>query len=247
MSINDLFTKGIFHRDEPVVDMPSVYRETVKWVPRLGDVMPDFHADSTRGRINFHDWAEGSWIVLFGYPRTRGGISETEIGSLSMHESAFKKRNVKAIGLSPATQGENADWEKVLERLFNIELTLPLMADPTSKLCRSLGMIHERDPNDVAIRKTIIIDPSLHLRWISEYPTSLGRSIDEIIRVIDGLQFYDETNLGVPMDWMPGDPGVVRPQISTAEARARYGDSLTVLASDIRMVNLPEGWFDSQQ
>lgn len=239
MALQDMFIKSPPSEEGTSVDMPATYRETVSWLPKLGDIVPDFHAQSTEGRIDFHSWAEGSWTILFAYPKNRGGISETEIASLAMHQEEFNKRNVRAIGLSPSSLGENLNWRSQIERLFNLDIRLPLMADPTCQLCKSMGMIHPKDPTDLAIRKTMLIDPSLRLRWMAEYPTPLGRSVEELFRVIDGLQVFDETNLGVPMDWQPGDPGVVRPDVSTAEARALYGDKLTLLSSEIRMVSLP--------
>ncbi|QYX57723.1 redoxin domain-containing protein [Roseovarius sp. SCSIO 43702] len=248
MALQDLFMapqpEDTDPEDQVIINLPRSYRRTVDWKPELGDIAPNFTCQSTHGRITFHDWAEGQWTVLAGYPKMRAGISDTELVGFETHRENFEKRNAAVLGISPCRLERNINWIAEVEELFAVTAESPMLCDPGREISEMLGMWHESAPVEPTIRKTMIFDPALRLRWVSEYPSTLGRSVDEILRVLDGLILFDAKQLGAPMDWMPGDPAIVRPDMSTAMARRVYGDSVVEVTPRIRTVDpdaVPEG------
>lgn len=239
MAIQDLFIRQSSNGEDARVTIPSRYRETIAWVPKLGDIAPDFHAESTHGHVDFHDCAEGRWTALFSFPEDRGGVSETEIVSLTENAAELSSRNAQVYAISPTTLGVNVNWRTEIERVFDLTVTVPLIADSKGAVCEAMGMRHAKALIDKTIRKIMIFDPALRLRWMAEYPSSVGRSSEELLRVLDALQMFDTHDLGTPMDWFPGDVVVVRPDVSTKEAIARYGNRLKVVTDQIRTVRMP--------
>ena len=240
MAIQDLFIKQSSNPEDARVDMPSKYREVMAWNPKLGDIAPDFHAESTHGHVDFHDCAEGRWTALFSFPEDRGGISETEVVSLSVHAGELAERNAQVYGISPTTLGVNVNWRTQIERVFDVSVSVPLIADTRGVVCEAMGMRHPKALIEKTVRKIMIFDPALRLRWMAEYPSCVGRSIEELLRVLDALQMFDTHDLGTPMDWFPGDDVIVRPDINTKEAIARYGDRVRVITDQIRTVRLAD-------
>lgn len=242
MSLQDLFLQpdpAPSDADLPediVIELPKGYRETVAWLPRLGDIAPNFTCQSTQGRKEFHLLAEGRWTVLAGYPLMRAGVSETEVVGFETNRASFEARNAQVVGISPCGLSRNINWLSEVEALFDISVTSPMLCDDHGEICDVLGMYHEAAPVEPNVRKTMIFDPAMRLRWVSEYPATLGRSVDEILRVLDGLVLFDARQLGAPMDWMPGDPAIVRPDMSTSMARRVYGESVSELTARIRTV-----------
>lgn len=219
----------------PTVDLPDEYRRSLDWVPQLGDIFPNFHADSTRGHIDFHDWAEGRWVYLFSHPSTRSGISATEVASIASAAEFFRERGVAVMGLCNDPAASHARWEAELAALFRLRVDFPVIDDRQAHLSRAFGMIHPKLRETMAIRKSFILDPSMRVRLMFEYPLDVGRSIDETLRAIDALQAADRTQLGVPADWETGDSLLVPPFRSTEDVRNAFG-GVEVLAPFLRLV-----------
>lgn len=220
-----------------IVNMPSTYRKMGGWVPKLGDLFPNFSADTTHGHIDFHEWAEGSWILLVGCPRTMGAVSATELAGISSIMPDLKRRRVKPICLTECTLGGAQDWVAQIEEAMQTEIRLPIIADHDVSLSMTFGFHHERDAEDNRQRRMMILDPALKVRAVLDYPVFLGRSTEEMLRVIDALQLRAITQLGTPADWQPGDPGLVAPYLSDEEARQAYPGGFTDLGANLRVVD----------
>ncbi|EPX84865.1 Peroxiredoxin [Rubellimicrobium thermophilum DSM 16684] len=191
--------------------VPWSYRRSVRWLPRIGDIVPDFRAETNQGPIVFHDWAEGSWIVLFSHPLAFTGVCTTEIAALAAREGEFAQRGARMLALSSSSAEAGRKWVADIARIYGFHVTFPLIADPEGRLCNLFGMLHEKQSESCAIRKTLIIGPDLRIRAIFEYPMVVGRSSDEMLRVLDAIQTAEAYNLATPADWQPGDDLVLLP------------------------------------
>ncbi len=221
------------------VQLPSGYRRTARWIPRIGDIFPNFCAGTTHGQIDFHSWAAGSWILLFSHPFVRGPISYTEFANFAMAADQFSGRNVKLLGMCGAQASDHRDWELEVEAMFNTRIDFPVVEDLTNELSEAFGMIHPNEGKDVAIRKTFIIDPQLKLRMLFEYPVFIGRSTEEILRVIDALQMKDAYNICTPADWQPGEEVLIPPAVSDNEAIRAHPEGVEFVTPHMRVVKKP--------
>lgn len=216
--------------------LPSGYRRSVPWVPRLGDIFPNFEAETTTGRLGFFDWAEGHWTYLFSHPSAMTPVCTTELLALAAAEPDFERRDVRLLGFSGSSIEEQRMWHDDMQRLFGVSVTYPFVADASNRMARSFGMMHEKESTTWPIRKSFIIDPELRIRMIFEYPVHIARGTDEILRVIDALQVQDRTGLAVPADWMPGDD-LVYPEDRTDEEMVRdYGKDFVRLTQYLGIV-----------
>ncbi|MRH22840.1 redoxin domain-containing protein [Rhodovulum strictum] len=210
------------HAADPV-KLPPGYRNGADWVPRIGDIFPDFEAETTLGPIRFHAWAEGRWTVLFSQPGAFTPVCSTELGSLAETAPELDRRGAQAIGLTPDPVGDLANWCADVAELFGAPIRFPMISDTGGAIARACGMTHPKESPDLPIRKTLILDPALHVRMIFEYPLRIGRGTDEILRVLDALQERDRLDVATPADWQPGDVLLVPSAFSDAEADARFG------------------------
>ncbi len=191
---------------------------------RLGDVAPDFNADTTDGRIDFHAWKEGKWAVLFSHPADFTPVCTTELGRTAGLKGEFDKRNVKAIAVSVDPVESHKGWASDIEDVSGNALNFPIIADEDRKVSEAYDMIHPGEGDTSTVRSVFIIDPNNKVRLTLTYPKSVGRNFDEIIRVIDALQVTDANPVSTPVDWKPGDKVVVAPTISTEDAKAKFED-----------------------
>ncbi|MGF6859487.1 alkyl hydroperoxide reductase subunit AhpC [Rhodobacteraceae bacterium MBR-64] len=216
--------------------VPTGYRSVQRWHPHLGDIFPDFTAQSSIGTIDFHQWAEGHWVYLFSHPAAFTPVCSTELADVASRKEELAARNVRAITLSRDRLEDQAIWTEDLAELFGHPIDFPLISDPEGVIAGVCGMVHPHEDALLTVRKAFIIDPALRIRMIIEYPMSIGRDIEEVLRVIDALQATDAENLAAPAGWMPGDPLLVRAATSDDEARTRFGDRLHRLRPYLRMV-----------
>jgi peroxiredoxin (alkyl hydroperoxide reductase subunit C) len=185
----------------------SVTEERVS-MPLLNEPAPDFEAQSTHGPIKLSDY-RGKYVVLFSHPGDFTPVCTTEIGGFAKYAEEFEKRNAQLIGLSVDSVQAHWAWIRDIERIFDVKITFPLIADLDLKVSRLYGMIHPAASNTSTIRAVYIIDDKGILRAVIYYPMSAGRNIPEILRVIDSLQTTDTTGYTTPADWQPGDPVIV--------------------------------------
>ena len=188
---------------------------------RLGDVAPNFTAETTEGAITFHDWKQGTWAVFFSHPADFTPVCTTELGRTAALQSEFAKRNVKAIAVSVDPLESHRGWAGDISDVGGTDLNFPIIADESRAVSELYDMIHPGEGDTSTVRSVFIIDPNNKVRLTLTYPKSVGRNFNEILRVIDALQVTDSAPVSTPVDWQPGDRVIVSPAMSTEDARAR--------------------------
>ena len=205
-----------------------------------GQVAPDFEADTTQGRIRFHDWLGASWGVLFSHPKDFTPVCTTELGETARLKPEFDRRGVKVIGLSVDTLDRHAGWDADIAETQGTAVNFPMIADPDRTVSALYGMIHPDADPSVTVRVVYVIDPARKVRLLLVYPPSAGRNFDEILRVIDSLQTTDRHKVGTPVNWRPGDRAIVLPSVSDEEARQRFPQGFETRKPYLRYVKLDD-------
>lgn len=189
----------------------------------IGDIAPDFEADTTKGQIRFHDWAGDSWVFLFSHPADFTPVCTTEMGRTAQLAEAFAKRNVKPLGLSTDTVEEHVKWIEDVNDTQNTVLDFPIVADPELKVAKLYDMIHPGESTTEAVRTVFIIDPDKKIRLTMTYPMSVGRNFAEILRALDAVQQTDGVPLATPANWVPGQDVIVALSLDDATAEQKFG------------------------
>jgi thioredoxin-dependent peroxiredoxin len=207
---------------------------------RLGDEAPDFHADTTEGPIDFLDWKNGSWAVLFSHPADFTPVCTTELGRTASLKGEFDKRNVKAIAVSVDPLESHQGWAPDIAEVGGVELNFPIIADPDRKVSEAYDMIHPGAGDTSTVRSVFIIDPNKKIRTIITYPASTGRNFSEILRVIDSLQLTDSHKVATPADWQDGDDVVIIPALQDPkELEQRFPKGFTAVRPYLRVTPQP--------
>ncbi len=200
---------------------------------QLGDTAPDFEAETTEGRIRFHDWLGDSWGVLFSHPRAFTPVCTTELGYMASIKPEFDKRGVKIIGISVDPPENNIGWAKDIEETQGTAPNYPIIADDQFKVAKAYGMLPaevEGDPtsrtpaDNQTVRNVFVIGPDKTIKLLLVYPMTTGRNFDEVLRVIDSLQLTSKHKLATPAQWQPGDDVIVSGAVSDDEAREKFGE-----------------------
>ena len=186
---------------------------------RLGDIAPDFTADTTEGSLNFHAWKGDSWAVLFSHPKDYTPVCTTELGRVAGLKPEFDKRNVKVIGISVDSSDSHAGWAQDIAEVTGNTLNFPLIADPERTVADLYDMIHPIANDTLTVRSVFIIGPDNAVKLILTYPASTGRNFDEILRVIDSLQLTADYKVATPADWNNGEDVIISPAISDDDAK----------------------------
>ena len=207
---------------------------------RLGDIAPDFEADTTEGRIKFHDWLGKSWAVLFSHPKNYTPVCTTELGYTAKLKGEFDKRNVKAIGLSVDKLEDHHGWSKDIEQTQGAALNFPLIADADKKVANLYDMIHPNASDTFTVRSVFVIDHNKKIRLQLTYPASTGRNFDEILRVIDSLQLTDKYKVATPVNWKQGDDVIIVPAVSNEDARKLVPGGWNEIKPYLRVVPQPK-------
>ena len=208
------------------VMIPKGYVNRKRWQPCIGDIFPDFTCPTTQGPLNFHEWAEGSWVFFFSHPAAFTPVCSTEIADVADYAEEFAERNVKLLSIGRDDLYLDGAWLEDIEEDFDVSIDFPLISDVTGELAMACGMIHPKEDEVKTIRKSFIIDPSLRIRMINEYPLGVGRDIEEVLRTVDALQAIAPGGLVTPSGWRPGDPLLISPDVSDEEAERLYGDRI---------------------
>jgi alkyl hydroperoxide reductase subunit AhpC len=199
----------------------------------LGDTAPDFEAETTEGKINFHDWIGDSWAVLFSHPRNFTPVCTTELGYMASIKPQFDERGVKIIGLSVDPMTNHEQWAKDIEETQGTAPNYPLIADPEFKISKAYGMLPadvsgdptERTPADnQTVRNVFVIGPDKKIKLILVYPMTTGRNFDEVLRVIDSLQLTATKKVATPVNWQPGEDVIIAGSVTDDDAREIFGD-----------------------
>ena len=206
---------------------------------RLGDIAPDFEADTTQGHISFHEWKGDSWAVLFSHPKDFTPVCTTELGTVAKLKPEFDSRNVKVIGLSVDPLDSHTKWEDDIEETQGQAVNFPMIADPDREVAGLYDMIHPNANDTLTVRSVFIVDGANKVRLILTYPASTGRNFDELLRVIDSLQLTDGYKVATPANWTDGDDVIVAPALSDEEAGERFPKGFTTLKPYLRMTPQP--------
>jgi thioredoxin-dependent peroxiredoxin len=216
---------------------------------QLGDVAPDFEADTTEGRINFHDWIGDSWAVLFSHPKDFTPVCTTELGYMASIEPEFAKRNVKIIGLSIDPLDRHEEWAKDIADTQGTAPNYPIISDVDFAVAKAYGMLAADVSGDVAdrtpadnqtVRNVFVIGPDKKIKLILVYPMSTGRNFDEVLRVIDSLQLTANHQVSTPAQWQQGEDVIISGSVSNDQAKEIYPEGWKEPRPYIRIVPQPE-------
>jgi alkyl hydroperoxide reductase subunit AhpC len=200
---------------------------------QIGDIAPDFEADTTEGRIGFHDWIGDSWAVLFSHPKDFTPVCTTELGYMAKIKPEFDRRGVKVIGLSVDPVDRHGDWAKDIEETQGYAPNYPIISDADFNISKAYGMLPastsgdplQRTPADnQTVRNVFVIGPDKKVKLILVYPMTTGRNFDEVLRVIDSLQLTAEHKVATPAQWQQGDDVIIAGSVSNEDAKEIFGE-----------------------
>jgi len=189
---------------------------------RLGDEAPNFDADTTEGRINFHDWKKGSWAVLFSHPRDFTPVCTTELGAVARLKGEFEKRGVKVMGLSVDPLDSHSKWSQDIADVTGNAPNFPMIADPDKKVANLYDMLHPNASDTATVRSVFVIGADNKVKLTLTYPASTGRNFAEVLRVIDSLQLTAKHQVATPADWKQGEDVIIVPAVSDEDAHKRF-------------------------
>ncbi|RDD61809.1 peroxiredoxin [Ferruginivarius sediminum] len=207
---------------------------------RLGDIAPDFQADTTEGPISFHEWIGDSWAILFSHPKDFTPVCTTELGEVARLKPEFDKRNVKVIGLSVDPVDSHRKWVGDIEETQHQKVGYPIIADSERKVADLYGMIHPAHDEVYTVRTVFIIDPQKRVRLTLTYPQTAGRNFDEILRVIDSMQLTDRHKVATPVNWRQGEDVIIVPAVSDEDAKQLFPKGWKTLKPYLRVTPSPD-------
>lgn len=200
---------------------------------QIGDTAPDFEAETTEGRISFHDWLGDSWGVLFSHPKDFTPVCTTELGAMAKLKPEFERRNTKIIGLSADPVDDHSRWQKDIEETQGATVDYPLIGDADLRISKLYDMLPaEATPgkrtaaDNQTVRTVFVIGPDKKVKLILYYPMTTGRNFDEVLRVLDSMQLTSKYKVATPANWKPGQDVIIAGSVSNDQAKERY----------------PEGW-----
>jgi alkyl hydroperoxide reductase subunit AhpC len=198
---------------------------------KLGDLAPDFEAETTEGRIRFHDWIGGSWAVLFSHPKDFTPVCTTELGYMARLKPEFDKRNTKIIGLSVDPVDHHKRWSKDIEETQGHAPNYPMIGDTDLKIAKLYRMLPaglegtcdgRTAADNQTVRNVFVVGPDKKIKLIIVYPMTTGRNFDEVLRVIDSLQLTAKYKVATPVNWKQGDEVIIAGSVTDEEAKAAY-------------------------
>ena len=216
---------------------------------RIGDEAPDFSAETTEGRINFHEWIGDSWAILFSHPKDFTPVCTTELGYMAGLKPEFDKRNCKIIGLSIDSVEDHNAWKEDIRETQGHAVNYPMIGDTDLNVAKLYDMIHpnaggkakERTAADNAtIRSVFIIGPDKLIKLILTYPMSTGRNFDEVLRVLDSIQLTAKHKVATPVNWKQGEDVIIVPAVADEDAKQKFPDGWKAPRPYLRIVKQPK-------
>ena len=216
----------------------------------LGDTAPDFEAETTEGRIRFHDWIGDSWAVLFSHPKDFTPVCTTELGYMARIKPEFDKRNVKIIGLSVDAVNDHGRWANDIKETQGVAPNYPIIGDPDLKVAKLYNMLPAAASGDASkrtaadnqtVRNVFVIGPDKKIKLILVYPMTTGRNFDEVLRVIDSMQLSAKHRVATPVNWQPGEDVIIAGSVSDDEAKKLYPQGWKAPRPYLRIVPQPRG------
>jgi alkyl hydroperoxide reductase subunit AhpC len=214
---------------------------------RIGDEAPDFTADTTAGKIRFHDWIGDGWAILFSHPKDFTPVCTTELGYMARLKPEFDRRNTKILGLSIDPVADHDRWAKDIEETQGAAVNYPLVGDPELVVAKLYDMIHPNASgatprtaaDNATIRSVFVIGPDKKVKATLTYPMSTGRNFDEVLRLLDSIQLTAKQMVATPVNWKPGDDVIIPTSVSDAEAERKYPQGWKTLKPYLRVVAQP--------
>jgi alkyl hydroperoxide reductase subunit AhpC len=206
---------------------------------RLGDIAPDFTAETSEGTIHFHEWLGNSWGVLFSHPADFTPVCTTELGAAAKYKDEFAKRNVKIAALSVDPIDKHHEWIKDINETQNTTVNFPIIADPEKKVALLYDMIHPNASENFTVRSVFVIGPDKKVKLTLTYPASTGRNFVELLRVIDSLQLTANYSVATPADWKSGEDVVIVPSVKDEDIPAKFPKGHTRVKPYLRMTPQP--------
>jgi alkyl hydroperoxide reductase subunit AhpC len=215
---------------------------------RINSEAPDFSADTTQGRINFHEWIGDGWAILFSHPKNFTPVCTTELGYMAGLQPEFEKRNTKIIGLSVDSVGDHQRWSKDIEETQGHAVNYPLVGDPELKVAKAYDMLPEEAgtssqgrtaADNSTVRSVFVIGPDKKVKAMLTYPMSTGRNFDEVLRLLDSCQLTAKHKVATPVNWKHGEDVIIVPAVSDDEAKKKFPDGWKSPKPYIRIVPQP--------
>lgn len=206
---------------------------------KLGDIAPDFTAQTTEGEIHFHEWLGNGWGLLFSHPADYTPVCTTELGRTAQLKNEFEKRSVKVLAISIDDLDSHKGWINDINETQNTNVEFPIIADSDRKIANLYGMIHPNASDSMTVRSVYVIGPDKKVKLMLTYPASTGRNFDEILRVIDSLQLTANYSVATPADWKEGQDVVIAPSIPNEEIPNRFPKGHKIIKPYLRTTPQP--------
>jgi alkyl hydroperoxide reductase subunit AhpC len=214
---------------------------------RINETAPDFEAETTQGKIHFHEWIGDKWAILFSHPKDFTPVCTTELGYMAKIEPEFTRRNTKLIGLSADPVDKHASWSKDIEETQGAQVKYPMIGDFDLKVAKLYNMLPADEVaadgrtavNNATVRSVFIIGPDKKVKLTLTYPMAVGRNFDEILRALDALQLNATHTVATPVNWKPGDDVIIPTSVNDEQARAKYPGGFKTLKPYLRTVKQP--------
>lgn len=206
---------------------------------RLGDIAPNFTAETTQGTIDFHEWLGNSWGMLFSHPADFTPVCTTELGKTALLKDDFAKRGVKVIAVSVDDLASHGKWVPDIEEVNGVIVNFPIIADADRNVANLYDMIHPNASEKATVRSVFIIGPDKKIKLTLTYPASTGRNFTELLRVIDSLQLTANFQVATPADWKDGEDTIIVPAVSTEDAITKFPKGIRVVKPYLRYTPQP--------
>ena len=206
---------------------------------RLGDIAPNFTAETTAGKIDFYEFLGDGWGVLFSHPADYTPVCTTELGKTALLQDEFAKRNVKVLAVSVDPLDKHIGWVKDINETQNTDVRFPIIADPEKKVATAYGMIHPNASENFTVRSLFVIGPDKKVKLTITYPASTGRNFHEVLRVIDSLQLTANYSVATPADWKPTEDVIIVPSISNEDAEKKFPKGVKIIKPYLRYTPQP--------
>lgn len=206
---------------------------------RLGDIAPDFTAQTTQGEINFHEWIGDSWALLFSHPADFTPVCTTELGKTALLKGEFERKGVKVIAVSVDDLDSHNKWVPDIEEVNGVTVNFPIIADENRNVATLYDMIHPNASEKATVRSVFIIGPDKKVKLTLTYPASTGRNFQELLRVIDSLQLTANYQVATPADWKDGEDVIITPAVKTEDAAEKFPKGFTIVKPYLRTTPQP--------
>jgi len=206
---------------------------------RLGDIVPDFTAESTQGPIRFHEWIGSNWVILFSHPADFTPVCTTELGAVAKLKGQFAQKGVKVVALSVDGVADHKKWIQDINETQNCVVDYPIIGDPEKKVALMYDMIHPNAIDNQTVRSVFIIGPDKKLKLTLTYPAATGRNFDEILRVVESLQLTAKFSVATPADWKPGQDCIIAMSVKNEDIAGKFPKGHKVIKPYLRTTPQP--------